>query len=476
MNRLRLWICAGVLSCGGGGTVAPPPPPSPPTPVASVEVSAATATLVPSATAQLSATPRDAGGNALLGRSVSWASSAQAVATVSATGLVTGVTPGSATISATVEGKTGQAAVTVKEGMLIGPAGGTLVAAGGDVTLVVPAGAVSQPTAFTVEPLTNPAPDPRLIGATAYEIGPTGTVFAQPATLAIRYAPANLPQGLGEAALQIFTGASGAWAVVPGGTVDTATNVAQAPLAHLSPNAIFAPSASPTALAVYPNGDTPPPQIDPAKLNGLVEVRICVGKTADIIVASYAPAGLLNPSYSTGWSPSAQTAGSVVGVSGPRAGTYNLFSLLGMTPGTTFVRFVLGSASVTLKVTVKPCGKVALASDKNGSNDEIYVYAENPDDDDDDDDDDIRFGTGAAAKLTAAVLTGETRLTNHPARDFFPAISKDGKKIAFVSDRDGDNEIFIINIDGTGLTQLTNNTTDDQFPSFSPLGPIVFSS
>jgi Tol biopolymer transport system component len=33
--------------------------------------------------------------------------------------------------------------------------------------------------------------------------------------------------------------------------------------------------------------------------------------------------------------------------------------------------------------------------------------------------------------------------------------------IVFTSDRDGDNEIFMINRDGTGLTQLTFNDVND---------------
>ena len=82
-------------------------------PVASVSVSPATANLQTGQTVQLSATPRDAGGNALAGRVVTWASSAPAIATVNGSGLVTGVAAGSATITASSEGRNGTAAVTV---------------------------------------------------------------------------------------------------------------------------------------------------------------------------------------------------------------------------------------------------------------------------------------------------------------------------------------------------------------------------
>src|SRR2546425_425171 len=82
-------------------------------PVASVTVSPATASVQVGQTVPLSAIPRDANGNPLAGRTVSWGSSNPAVATVSASGLVTGVTAGAATLTATSEGKSGTAAITV---------------------------------------------------------------------------------------------------------------------------------------------------------------------------------------------------------------------------------------------------------------------------------------------------------------------------------------------------------------------------
>jgi len=82
-------------------------------PVASVTVSPAAASVTVGATTQLTATPKDANGTALSGRAVTWATSNAAVATVSASGLVTGVAAGSATITATSEGKSGTSAMTV---------------------------------------------------------------------------------------------------------------------------------------------------------------------------------------------------------------------------------------------------------------------------------------------------------------------------------------------------------------------------
>ncbi len=82
-------------------------------PVASVDVTPSPATVQAGQTVQLTATPLDAGGNPLSGRVVTWSSNNTAAATVNSSGLVTGVAPGSATITATSEGKSGTSAVTV---------------------------------------------------------------------------------------------------------------------------------------------------------------------------------------------------------------------------------------------------------------------------------------------------------------------------------------------------------------------------
>src|SRR2546426_561757 len=85
-----------------------------PVPVASVTVAPATATVQVGQTVQLTATTKDANGNILTGRTVTWASNNTAVATVSGSGLVKGVASGGpVTITATSEGQSGTAAITV---------------------------------------------------------------------------------------------------------------------------------------------------------------------------------------------------------------------------------------------------------------------------------------------------------------------------------------------------------------------------
>ena len=84
--------------------------------VATVTISPAAKTLVVGGTSQLNAIVKDARGNTLTGRVVTWTSSDETKVTVSATGVVTGVVLGSATITATSEGKSGTALVTVSDG------------------------------------------------------------------------------------------------------------------------------------------------------------------------------------------------------------------------------------------------------------------------------------------------------------------------------------------------------------------------
>jgi TolB protein len=77
-----------------------------------------------------------------------------------------------------------------------------------------------------------------------------------------------------------------------------------------------------------------------------------------------------------------------------------------------------------------------------------------------------------------------TNLTNDfAARNIRPDWSPDGSQIAFVSRRDGNDEIYVMKADGTGVTRLTSTSKDavgdapaaDNAPSWSPDGhKIVF--
>nr|QNO48585.1 Tol-Pal system protein TolB [Methanosarcinales archaeon ANME-2c ERB4] len=73
--------------------------------------------------------------------------------------------------------------------------------------------------------------------------------------------------------------------------------------------------------------------------------------------------------------------------------------------------------------------------------------------------------------------TGKTQLTTDTSDDRSAYFSPDGSKILFVSDRSGNNDIWVMGADGNNKVQLTTNTLDDSDPSWSPDGSkIVFQS
>jgi hypothetical protein len=100
---------AGVLGCGAdgatgvGGILV----------VTSVEIEAGPGSVLVGGTLPLTATPRTSSGIPVPGKSVTWSSSATSTATVSQSGLVRGISEGSATIRAEVEGIAGQVSIDV---------------------------------------------------------------------------------------------------------------------------------------------------------------------------------------------------------------------------------------------------------------------------------------------------------------------------------------------------------------------------
>jgi len=64
----------------------------------------------------------------------------------------------------------------------------------------------------------------------------------------------------------------------------------------------------------------------------------------------------------------------------------------------------------------------------------------------------------------------ETRLTFDGADDHRPALAPDGRTLAFVSDRGGNDEIYLMQIGEPGLQRLTQNRAEDGDPAWSPDG------
>ncbi len=65
---------------------------------------------------------------------------------------------------------------------------------------------------------------------------------------------------------------------------------------------------------------------------------------------------------------------------------------------------------------------------------------------------------------------GESLVAPHPALDFNAAFAPDGERIAFVSRRDGNMELYVVGVDGDGLRRLTNHFALDDHPAWSPDG------
>ena len=108
IGRFVLLTASALLGACGGD---PTPPPAP---VASVDVTPQAGGVIVGRTLQLTTRLKDANGKELTGRTVSWTSSAPNVASVSATGMVTGLALADAVvITATSEGKAGSMTLAV---------------------------------------------------------------------------------------------------------------------------------------------------------------------------------------------------------------------------------------------------------------------------------------------------------------------------------------------------------------------------
>ena len=105
-------------------------------------------------------------------------------------------------------------------------------------------------------------------------------------------------------------------------------------------------------------------------------------------------------------------------------------------------------------------GKIAFISDRDGDW-EIYVM-------DADGSNQTRLTNNVGVVLTHDHTSGSTHESG-------PSWSPDGSKILFISDQDGDTEIYVMDADGSNQAKLTDNEVADWQPSWSPDGTkIVF--
>jgi TolB protein len=69
--------------------------------------------------------------------------------------------------------------------------------------------------------------------------------------------------------------------------------------------------------------------------------------------------------------------------------------------------------------------------------------------------------------------TSQVRLTTRPGADDAPDWSPDRTRIAFHSDRDGNVDIYVMNADGSNQTRITTDSAVDRNPSWSPNGRML---
>ena len=112
LRRIHAALLLTLVGCGGDGA-GNPTVVTPAETVARVDVSPTTLSVLVGATGQLTAVVVGSSGSSLSGRVVTWSSGENAVATVSASGLVTGVAIGSTIITASSEGRSTGVQVTV---------------------------------------------------------------------------------------------------------------------------------------------------------------------------------------------------------------------------------------------------------------------------------------------------------------------------------------------------------------------------
>lgn len=188
--------------------------------VASVSVSPSPVSLVTGGTQMLVAVAKTASGETLAGKATAWSSSDESKVTV-AGGLLTAVAIGAATVTASVEGVQATVDVQVKDGAVVGAGGLTFSDISGKLTIAVPPGAVAQPMSLTVEPASNPSSSVRLLGGSAFTIGPAAVSFAQPVAITIAYDASLVPSGYAESELQLYEVTGGGWQLVEGSAADT---------------------------------------------------------------------------------------------------------------------------------------------------------------------------------------------------------------------------------------------------------------
>ena len=510
-----------VLAACGKDSTAPPPPA-----VASVAVAPTATSVTVGDAVRLVATVKDGSGHVLTDRIVTWASSNVAVATVSATGLVTGVRADAqpTTITATSDGVHGSAAVTVIAAAasisitVVPPTARLLPGASQDLTATV----VNDPTNSGVTwsitgcaggsagcgSLTNITSSTATYTAPATvppaPVGVTATSVADPTKSFSATVATTIMSGGGQIAF--FTLRGGVYQIdvmdADGSGVIELTAVDN-PFWLYSAEPVWSPDGSKIAfydtdiyvmnadgsgrrnLTKSPAWDHRPAwSPDGTKILFLsmhcqVSGNLVTCDNAQIYVMNADGSGViqLTQNPADAWEPAWSPSGAKILFSSRRDENWEVYAM--NADGAGQANLTTNPAQDQEPAWSPDGSHIAFTSTRDGTTD-IYVMNA-------DGSSPVRLTTGGGMQLSwspdgtkiAFVGVGGLSVINVDGSDLrsltnnasHPKWSPDGTKIAFTSYRDGNWEIYVINPDGSGLRNLTNDPATDMGPAWRPRLP-----
>jgi Tol biopolymer transport system component len=354
----------------------------------------------------------------------------------------------------------------------VGTAGGTVTVAGEAATLDIPSGALATSTGISVaQPASQP---PGLITGLApvVELGPDGTQFAKPVLLTLPLNPTKLPPGIPLSALGIYTAVGTGWQEVGGSVVDEARGTVTAPISHFSiysvqvrPNTA---TGTPTPTVIQEGDstvvssqafayDVVPQQVCTPVYGAVPNGSSWSWVIVDVSCTTYTQRYYYYPQgVAVSWSSgNTQVAGVATGPTFTNAsGVAESPPIKGLAAGSTAIFANAGGVVAAIGITVTPANRprivvMSLKGSQPGAR-RLHIWIMDPD--------------GGNARALAPTLEDQ---------DEYPDISRDTRTVVFASTRPGSFQIFRINPDGTGLTQVTNLGSVSNGPRMSPDGKRV---
>ena len=473
------------MACGASDLQAPQQGPKP---VASVQVTSPSSELTVGGTITLVAAPRAADGTALQ-RAVSWSSQNEQVATVDGAGKVTAIAPGSVTIVATSDGRTGTASIVVTA-IPTTPVAETRLSVDDEVQLDW--NGTAQLSAVALDAQGNELPGrfvqwatnkPSVVTVTQSgaitAVAPgianvTAVIEGHPATVGVRVKSApvtdvllDLPAAVAglEVGEIVFIGTR--VKLASGQVVDRALSWTSTDPAVATATNVVESAASISALAA---GDVTLTGAVEGK-SATVKLRITTKPTHDLI---YSRVNAQNASEifvlslsGSGAAPVRLNAGNVSRDPSPSPdGMRFVFAIsqidpLGRDQNDLYVvnrnglnmRQLTNAPGLEYQPAWSPDGTQILFAATDSSLSEHAIWVVNVD------------GTGLK-NLTTALPAGVS-VPEHPAW------SPDGRRIAFIARRNGQHKVYTMNADGSNVVQVTTDAGFDQNPTWSPDGASI---